>query len=117
MRWLYRVPDDVYRAEMQSADLLVLPLKYSTAVNTVLEALACGVPVVTTLGGISDYLDESCSVQTPPGAAEAMARKILELLDEPDVLQSMRSLARKQAEKFAWPRIAAQLRGLFSTLF
>lgn len=116
VRWLYRIPDDHYLKQMQSASILVLPLKYSTAVNTVLEALACGTPVVTTQGGISDYLDNTCSIQVPPGDAGRMARVVLDLLDQPERISAMRIAARRQAEKFAWPNVAAQLRSLFKTL-
>lgn len=116
VRWLYRIPDDEYRKQMQSATLLVLPLRFSTAVNTVLEALACGVPVLTTRGGISDYLDASCAIQTNPGDSLGMARAVLELLESPGELARMRESARNKAMEFAWPRIASKLRELFAQL-
>jgi glycosyltransferase involved in cell wall biosynthesis len=117
VRWLYRIPDDEYLSVMQNASLLVLPLKYSTAVNTVLEALACGIPVVTTRGGISDYLDDACSVQFDRGDAEGMARSILELLDSPETLLRMRSAARRKALEFSWPKVAQQIQHLVEQRF
>jgi glycosyltransferase involved in cell wall biosynthesis len=117
VRWLYRIPDNEYLRWMQQAALLVLPLKFSTAVNTVLEALACGTPVVTTEGGISDYLDDSCSVQLKRGDAQGMARAILELVDSPETLTQMRSAARQKALEFSWPKVAARIRKIFAERF
>src|SRR5262249_30324618 len=50
----------------RSCDALFLPLLHSTANNAILEALACGVPVISTrIGGVPDYLDETCGWLLP----------------------------------------------------
>jgi glycosyltransferase involved in cell wall biosynthesis len=71
-------------------------LRVSTTNTAVLEALACGVPVVTTQGGIADYLTPSCGVLAPPSDPQFMARE-----------------AREQALRFAWPRVARQMAALY----
>jgi glycosyltransferase involved in cell wall biosynthesis len=50
-----------------------------------LEALACGVPVVATaVGGLNDTIrDGETGWQVPPGDADAMARAIRDILDDP----------------------------------
>jgi glycosyltransferase involved in cell wall biosynthesis len=106
VRWLKSVPDDVYGDELSAAELLVLPLLHSTAVNTVLEALACGVPVVTTRGGISDYLNPSCAIECNPHDSEGVAQQVIELLADRDRLCAMRAEARQQALRFRWSRVA-----------
>src|SRR5207302_1249221 len=59
---------DAYRA----ADLLALPLLDSTANNTLLEALACGLPIVTSaVGGVSDYVDHRCAEVVGVGDVDA----------------------------------------------
>ncbi len=72
-----RLADEKYRAVLQQADLLLLPLVTSTVCNVVLEALACGTPVVTTQGGIEDYLDDSCALAVAPGDTQAMLNALL----------------------------------------
>jgi uncharacterized membrane protein len=49
----------------------------STANDAVLEALACGVPVVSNAGGVEDYLDERSGLVFPVGDAAGMAAAVL----------------------------------------
>lgn len=115
VRWMYRVSDEAYRKQMQGATLLVLPLTYSTAVNSVLEALACGVPVITTRGGISDYLDSCCGIELERGDAAGMVDAIISLLNSND-LDRRREAARAKALEFDWPRVAEQVRQVYATV-
>lgn len=62
----------------RQADLLALPLKDCTANNSILEAMACGLSVVTTdIGGIRDYVDDTCALLSARGDAEEMAKNIM----------------------------------------
>lgn len=117
VHWYRSVDDAEYLSLLQSASLLVLPLRRSTTCTAVLEALACGVPVVTSEGGIEDYLTPECSCVTPPGDADAVIDCVSGLLQDPDRLARMRQAARLQAERFSWPRIAEQVVNLYISLF
>lgn len=114
VRWMCGISDDLYRQWMQSADIMVLPLLYSTAVTSVMEAIACGVPVVTNRGGISDYLDDNCSVQHATGDVDAMAESLVALADDESLRRRMAVAARRRAEHFAWPKIAEQVRTIYA---
>ena len=98
-----RLDDDGYRSLLQNADLLLLPLKMSTVCNVVLEALACGTPVVTTLGGIRAYLSPDSSTMLDSEDVHAWCTAVLDLLSRGD---EARKQARFQAEKFQWTEIA-----------
>lgn len=100
IRWL---DDDGYRVFLCKADLLLLPLKMSTVCNVVLEALACGVPVVTTQGGISAYLDDRSSTLVAPGEIDGWCAAVMDQIGRG---QGARLCARAQAEKFDWVAIA-----------
>ena len=56
-----------------------------------LEALACGVPLVTTdNGGCRDYaVDGETALMVPPGDAEAMSTAIRRLFDDPALAESL----------------------------
>lgn len=116
VRWMCGIPDDLYRQWMQSAYIMVLPLLYSTAVTSVMEAMACGVPVVTTRGGISDYLDDDCAIQHAVGDVDAMAESVVALVDDESVRLRMGAAARRRAEHFAWPKVAEQVRRIYATV-
>ena len=105
-----RLSDGELRDAYRRADLLVLPLLDSTANNSLLEALACGLPVVTTaVGGVEDYVDEGCAVTVPRGNAAAMAAAVLGLARDPGRCEAMGRRARERALELDWTRVAEQM--------
>lgn len=107
-RWLRGIPDEEYRNLVRTSDLLVLPLLESTAVTAVLEALACGVPVVTNRGGICDYLDDECSVVIDGRNPAAMVETACKLLRNRNLRRRMAAAARKKSLQFTWTEVAKQ---------
>ena len=72
-------------AYLRAADLYVHSTRADNHPLAVLEALACGVPVVASrVGGIPEQVRDETGVLVDPGKPEALARAIAELLgDEP----------------------------------
>jgi glycosyltransferase involved in cell wall biosynthesis len=70
----------------QAADVYVHAARVDTFPNTVMEATACGTPVVATaVGGIPEQvLDGQSGFLVPTGDAEAMARQARWLLEDDD---------------------------------
>jgi glycosyltransferase involved in cell wall biosynthesis len=94
----------------RQSDALLLPVVDSTANNSVLEGLACGTPVISTrVGGIPDYVDDSCGWLFAKGEVEPIVRLVERLHSEPDHAASRRGRARQQALKFDWQEIAKKL--------
>jgi glycosyltransferase involved in cell wall biosynthesis len=74
--------DDV-AAWMAAADLVTLPSYMEGCPNVVLEAQACGRPVVATnVGGIPEIMSTTCGCLVPPRDAAALARAIASVLDQ-----------------------------------
>lgn len=74
-------PAEVAR-EMQRSALLVLPSRRETFGAVLAEALACGIPVVSTkCGGPEEIVNESVGVLVPPEDPEALAEGIAAVLD------------------------------------
>jgi glycosyltransferase involved in cell wall biosynthesis len=75
-----KIVAEFYRA----ADIYVHAARADTFPNTVLEAMACGTPVVATaVGGIPEQVQEGrTGFLVPPGDSEAMAARIILLLSD-----------------------------------
>ena len=75
----------------QAADLYLHAANVDTFPNTILEALACGTPVVATaVGGIPEQINDSQTGRLVPAHdARAMAQAAAELLRNPKLLAQM----------------------------
>lgn len=88
----------------QNASLFLLSSNEEGFGFVILEAMACGLPVISTSCGGPETLvrDGLTGYLTPVGDAEAMSRKILALHAEPDLRRKMGSAARARAvDKFS----------------
>ena len=85
----------------QAADGYVHAARADTFPNTVLEALACGTPVVATaLGGIPEQIIHGeTGLLVPPGMAESMAAAIVSLLTDSPLRARMGTNAALDAQK------------------
>jgi UDP-glucose:(heptosyl)LPS alpha-1,3-glucosyltransferase len=94
----------------QAASVLALPTLYDPCSNVVLEALACGAPVVTTAAnGASEFLSPGLNGEILPhsddvaGLGEALARYL-----EQDRNPSLRRAAREAVAHLSWEATIAQ---------
>jgi len=83
----------------QAADIYLHAAKAETFPNTVLEALACGTPVVATaVGGIPEQVEDGVTgFLVPPGDAEMMAYRIEQLLSDDELRRELGAQAAKVA--------------------
>jgi len=66
---------------MAAADLVTLPSYSEGHPNVLVEALACGRPVVSTpVGGVPEVVDASCALLVPPRDAQALAEALAAVL-------------------------------------
>jgi glycosyltransferase involved in cell wall biosynthesis len=98
----------------RNAHVLFLPVTNATANNSVLEALACGTPVISTLvGGIPDYVNEESGWLLPVGDVSAHVDLIASLAGDREFARRRRQAARTQALKFDWRYVAEQMIALY----
>ncbi|NER33270.1 MAG: glycosyltransferase [Oscillatoria sp. SIO1A7] len=85
----------------QAADVYVHAAKADTFPNTVLEALACGTPVVATaVGGIPEQVDDGITgFLVAPGDATGLAESIQTLLEDENKQKEMSDRAAEAAQQ------------------
>lgn len=99
--------DDVVQ-HVAGADLLVNPSYSESFGMSLVEAMACEIPVVATrVGGMKEIVDEDTGILVERADPTALAEAILRMLDDPELRARMGAAGRRRvAEKFAWDRVA-----------
>jgi glycosyltransferase involved in cell wall biosynthesis len=97
---------------MAAADLVTLPSYMEGCPNVVLEALACGRPVVATrVGGIPEIMSDECGrlvePRDPPGLSRALASVL-------DTTWDAASISASRGR--SWTTVAAELMAVFSSV-
>jgi len=111
------VDDAALLAVYQAADVLLLPLTQSTANNSLLEGIGCGLPVVTTdLPSTRAYLEGAQAILCPSGDAEAFTAALVRLLHDPSERRRMAAASRARAEELAWRNIARRYESIYARL-
>jgi glycosyltransferase involved in cell wall biosynthesis len=101
-------------AFMQSLDVFVLPSLAEGTPNSIVEAMAHGLPVIATeVGGIPDLLTPETGILVPPGDRARLAEAMCRLAADPALRASMGRAAREHYLKLSSP--AAVLPMLQST--
>jgi glycosyltransferase involved in cell wall biosynthesis len=103
----------------QHADIMLMPLVESTANNALLEAMACGLPIIVTdVGGIRDYIDDSYAKLLPLHNIDAMVDETMNLIGDIELQRKLGKRARQKAEEsFSWEIISKQMLQLYQSLF
>jgi len=100
---------------LQASDLLVLPSAYEANALVVLEALACGLPVVSTRVGFApDILVDGDNGFLVDRDAASVAVRLDELAGQE--LDEWRIRARRTAERHSWPQVARQYVALVESI-
>ena len=82
------------------ADLFVLPTLIETHPLSVAEALARGLPVVsTTTGAIPDLVGADAGVLVAPGDVDALTRALAAVIDDADLRERLAAGARRVRER------------------
>lgn len=112
-----RVSEEELLSLYRNADALLLPVSDATAINAVLESLACGTPVISTsVGGVPDYVDASAGWLFDKGDAMAIVNLIEEISGDREVALSKRQGAREKSLQFDWGKVQTQIREAYKSL-
>ncbi|PLW81596.1 glycosyl transferase family 1 [Kineobactrum sediminis] len=99
------------------ADAMVNPTTVDNMPNSVLEAMACGLPVVSTnVGGVPHILrHENTGLLVPPNDEAALATAILRLVGDEELQQRLRSNSLAEVEQYTWANVGEQWLATYRT--
>lgn len=102
---------DALESAYQSADLFVLPTQHEGYGMVIAEALARGIPVVSTrTGAIPDLVGGEAGLLVPPGDGAAFHDALSKVLRDPALLASLREGARAARDDLPrWPQSCARM--------
>jgi glycosyltransferase involved in cell wall biosynthesis len=108
VRFLAGLSDEELRDLYRRSALLLLPMLDATANNAILEAQACGTPIVSTnVGGVASYVAPSFADLLPVGDVKGLADAVECLVSSDGERRRRGRAAREHAvEKLSWRRLA-----------
>jgi glycosyltransferase involved in cell wall biosynthesis len=115
VRIIEGIPKSEVGRNLAEADIFLNTTNADNAPVSVLEAMACGLCVVSTnVGGMPDYLDDQKEgLLVPPENPEAMASAVLQILKNPELAARLSRGGRRRAEGMDWSVVLPEWENLF----
>ena len=116
IRFLGRVSDPA--EHYGDSDLYLCPTTRGSFGITLLEAMACGTPIIAadSPGFRSVINGGSEAVMVPHNDPEIWADTAIALMADPARRQAMREAGMKKVERYAWPRVAAEVMEVYESV-
>ncbi len=101
---------------LQKADIFCLPSLNEGMSNSLLEAMACGLPIITTdTGGARELIKDNGFI-VGKGSSPEIKRAIKNYLDNPELLKQHGQKSREIAEKMSWDNVALEYKETYKSL-
>lgn len=107
VRFAGRLDRDAMAQAYREADIAINPSLVDNMPNSVLEALASGIPVVSTnVGGVPFIVnDEQTALLVPAKSPDAMAEAILRLMDDSALAEKLVNNGLVEVKKYTWQQV------------
>lgn len=115
LNFVGRVPRESIHKEYEKADIFVLPTLAEGSAEVIYEALASGLPVITTAAAGSVIDDSIDGLIIPARDSDALVEKILDLTKNRDKREQVAISARHKAYDYTLERYAERLLTVFKT--
>jgi glycosyltransferase involved in cell wall biosynthesis len=108
VNFMGRIPAEKMPQIYRDNDIFIMSSAHEGMSNAMLEAMATGLPIITTrCEGVEELIDDN-GIIVEKDDAELIAGAIKELADDTDRYTQTAAAAGRQAEKFTWPKMAAE---------
>jgi len=112
------LPDEDLPYLYNACDVYVLPSYVEGMPLSVMEAMACGKPVIVSSVGDLPFMVENGinGIVIPPGNADMLAESIIYLAENPELRKRVGEKNIRKMAKYDWDKIAKQYYSLFSEM-
>lgn len=108
-RFLGYVPDEDLPGLYSGATFFIMPSLFEGFGLSVLEAMACGAPVISSHAGALPEVVGDAAIQVDPTSVEGMAEAMRRLLLEDGLRAMLREKGMARARQFSWEGSARQI--------
>ena len=116
MRFLGLLDRDKVRETMWKANAFVLPSYFETFGVVLIEAMATGLPVISTkCGGPEDFITSDVGYLVSPGDIEGLAKAMINLLDNYSSFDSI-EISKIIRNKFSYEAVASSLSNIYNKI-
>jgi glycosyltransferase involved in cell wall biosynthesis len=115
VQFIGKVPHETVKTFMQQADVIVLPSLSEGLPNVLLEAMACGLPIVASrVGGIPDIItNDTNGYLVEVKNIDDIANKIILLLQDDVLRKKISDNNRDLVKKYAWENVIFELERIY----
>ncbi|MFH1426568.1 MAG: glycosyltransferase [Candidatus Kerfeldbacteria bacterium] len=106
---------DQLPALYRQSDVIVLPSLTEALGNVVLEAMASGVPVITTNTGARELVGD-CGIIVETASSSVIASALVRLIENPDLRTELSKKGLAAARSLSWKAVADQYLALYSSV-
>ena len=99
-----------------AADMLIAPSLHEGFGITLLEAMACGIPVITSKVSAMPEVVGDAGVLVEPKDCQAIADAVSRIHNHPDYYQELVNKGFKRVESFTWEKTAEQIAEIYEKL-
>lgn len=108
-----RVPQPVLAERLREMDVMAFPTLFEGSAYVVYQALASGLPVITTRNAGS-IVDPSCGLVLPEISSDALLSALQSCHDDRARLAALAAAAPRAAGRYTWAHYGERLRGILS---
>lgn len=113
IKFLGSVDDEDLAALFRTSIALVFPSLFEGFGLPVIEAMACGCPVITSSRGSLEEITGDAGLIVDPEETDDIANAMIRMSTEPGLRQSFIQLGRKRARQFSWDKSAQEILNVF----